>query len=66
MAYIYDIPACKIGPKPIQNPNPPIYPGGFGINTFRRIVNYDDAEGWIMLAGGSIQQIEETNITNIH
>jgi probable F420-dependent oxidoreductase len=53
----YNIPASKIGPKPIQNPHPPIYLGGFSPNTFRRIVNYD-AEGWVVTARGSIQQIE--------
>ena len=54
----YDIPACKIGPKPIQSPHPPIYLGGANPNTFRRIVNYD-AEGWVITARGSIQQIED-------
>ena len=52
----YYIPASKIGPKLIQEPYPPIYLGGFTPNTFRRIVN-QDAEGWIITARGSIQEI---------
>jgi probable F420-dependent oxidoreductase len=36
-----NIPASKIGPKPIQKPHIPIYLGGFNPNTFARIVNYD-------------------------
>src|ERR671930_187705 len=54
----YNIPASKIGPKPVQKPHPPIYLGGFTPNTFRRIVN-QDAEGWIITARGSIQEIED-------
>jgi alkanesulfonate monooxygenase SsuD/methylene tetrahydromethanopterin reductase-like flavin-dependent oxidoreductase (luciferase family) len=54
----YDIHACKIGPKPIQSPHPPIYLGGSSPNTFRRIVNYD-VEEWVITARGSIQQIED-------
>ena len=54
----YNIPASKIGPKSIQNPHPPIYLGGLSPNTFRRIVIYD-AEGWVVTARGSIQQIED-------
>ena len=37
----YNIPESKIGPKPIQKPNIPIYLGGFSPNTFARIVDYD-------------------------
>lgn len=54
----YDIPASTIGPKPVQKPHPPIYLGGFTPNTFRRIVN-QDAEGWIITARGSVQEIED-------
>ena len=54
----YDIPASKIGPKPVQKPHPPIYLGGFTLNTFKRIVN-QDAEGWVITARGSIQEIED-------
>src|SRR5215813_14090044 len=35
----YNIPASIIGPKPIQKPHIPIYLGGFGPNTYSRIVN---------------------------
>src|ERR671922_1097866 len=41
----YNIPASKIGPKPIQKPRIPIYLGGFSPNTFSRIVKY--ADGWL-------------------
>jgi probable F420-dependent oxidoreductase len=37
----YNIPASKIGPKPIQKPHIPIYLGGSSPNTFARIVEYD-------------------------
>ena len=40
----YNIPASKIGPKPIQKPRIPIYLGGFTPNTFSRIAKY--ADGW--------------------
>jgi len=54
----YNIPASKIGPKPVQKPHPPILLGGFSPNTFRRIVNY--ADGWIPVAGfGPLEQLEQ-------
>lgn len=54
----YSIPASKIGPKPVQKPHPPILLGGFGPNTFSRIVNY--ADGWLPVAGfGSLEQVEQ-------
>jgi probable F420-dependent oxidoreductase len=45
----YNIPASKIGPKPVQKPHPPILLGAFSPKTFPRIVNY--ADGWIPIAG---------------
>ena len=36
----YNIPASKIGPKPIQKPHIPIYLGGYSQGTFVRIANY--------------------------
>jgi alkanesulfonate monooxygenase SsuD/methylene tetrahydromethanopterin reductase-like flavin-dependent oxidoreductase (luciferase family) len=30
----YNIPASKIGPKPVQKPHIPIYLGGFGPYTY--------------------------------
>ncbi len=54
----YNIPASKIGPKPLQNPHPPILLGGFSPKTFSRIVNY--ANGWIGVAGfGPLEQLEQ-------
>ena len=53
----YDIPASKIGPKPIQKPHIPIYLGGFSPNTFARIVNYD-AKGWLGGIGGPLEYLE--------
>src|ERR1051325_284622 len=55
----YNIPASKIGPKPVQKPHPPILLGGFSPKTFLRIVNY--ADGWLPVAGfGPLEQIEQT------
>jgi probable F420-dependent oxidoreductase len=45
----YNIPASKIGPKPVQKPHPPILLGGYTPKTFPRIVNY--ADGWLLIAG---------------
>jgi probable F420-dependent oxidoreductase len=54
----YNIPASKIGPKPLQEPHPPILLGGFSQKTFTRIVNY--ANGWIGIAGfGPLEQLEQ-------
>jgi probable F420-dependent oxidoreductase len=53
----YNIPASKIGPKPIQKPNIPIYLGGFSPNTFARIVNYD-TNGWLGVIGGPLVYLE--------
>jgi probable F420-dependent oxidoreductase len=54
----YNIPASKIGPKPLQEPHPPILLGGFSQKTFSRIVNY--ANGWIGIAGfGPLEQLEQ-------
>ena len=54
----YNMPASKIGPKPVQKPHPPILLGGFSPKTFSRIVNY--ANGWIGVAGfGAIEQLEQ-------
>ena len=41
----YEIPASKIGPKPIQKPRIPVYLAGFGPKTFSRITKY--ADGWM-------------------
>jgi probable F420-dependent oxidoreductase len=54
----YNVPASKIGPKPVQKPHPPILLGGFSPKTFSRIVNY--ANGWIGVAGfGPLEQLEQ-------
>jgi probable F420-dependent oxidoreductase len=54
----YNIPASKIGPKPVQKPYPQILLGGFSPNTFTRIVKY--ANGWIPVAGfGPLEQLEQ-------
>ena len=54
----YNIPASKIGPKPVQKPHPPIIVGGYSPNTFSRIVNY--ADGWLPIAGfGPLEQLEQ-------
>jgi probable F420-dependent oxidoreductase len=55
----YNIPASKIGPKPIQKPHIPIYLGGFSPNTYSRIVNYD-TNGWLAVVGGPLEYIDNT------
>lgn len=55
----YNIPASKIGPKPIQKPHPPVYLGGFSPNTFSRIVNYD-TNGWLAVVGGPLEYLDNT------
>ena len=50
----YDIPASKIGPKPIQKPHIPIYLGGYSQKTFARIANH--ANGWICTIRYSLDQ----------
>jgi probable F420-dependent oxidoreductase len=54
----YNIPASKVGPKPLQKPHPPILLGGYSPKTFSRIVNY--ANGWIAFAGfGLLEQLKQ-------
>lgn len=54
----YKIPPSKIGPKPVQEPHPPVLLGGFTPRTFSRIVNY--ANGWIGVAGfGPLEQLAQ-------
>jgi probable F420-dependent oxidoreductase len=55
----YSIPASKIGPKPIQKPQIPIYMGGFSPNTYSRIVNHD-TNGWLGLIGGPLEYLDNT------
>src|SRR5918995_4607018 len=50
----YDIPACKIGPKPLRKPYIPIYLGGYSQKTFARIANH--ANGWICTIRDSLDQ----------
>jgi probable F420-dependent oxidoreductase len=54
----YNIPASKIGPKPVQKPHPPILLGGFSPKSFSRVVNH--ANGWIPIAGfAPLEQLEQ-------
>src|SRR6266540_2288560 len=55
----YNIPASKIGPKPIQKPHIPIYMGGFSPATLSRIVKYD-ANGWLGVPVGPLEQLRTT------
>ena len=50
----YNIPASKIGPKPVQKPHIPIYLGGYSQGTFVRIAKY--ANGWICVIRNSLDQ----------
>ncbi|MDQ6667374.1 MAG: TIGR03619 family F420-dependent LLM class oxidoreductase [Thermoproteota archaeon] len=54
----YNIPASKIGPKPIQKPHIPIYLGGFSPNTFARITKY--ANGWLGAVGGPLEYLDNS------
>ena len=51
----HNIPASKIGPKPIQKPHIPIYLGGYSQGTFQRIANY--ADGLICVIRNSLDQV---------
>ena len=55
----YNIPASKIGPKPIQKPHIPIYLGGFGPHTYSRIVN-SGSNGLLGVIVGPLQYLENT------
>ena len=55
----YNIPASKIGPKPIQKPRIPIFMGGFSPNTFKRIINYS-TNGWLGLIVGPLEYLDNT------
>jgi probable F420-dependent oxidoreductase len=54
----YNVPASKIGPKPVQKPHPPIVLGGFSPKSFSRVVNH--ANGWLPIAGlAPLEQLEQ-------
>lgn len=53
----YKIPKSKIGPKPIQKPNPKILPGGFSKQTFDRMIKYGD--GYVGVVFGSFDFFEK-------
>ena len=52
----YNIPASKIGPKPLQVPHLPIYMGSFSPKAFGRVVKY--ADGWIGMIAGTLDDFE--------
>ena len=58
----YNIPASKIGPKPIQKPHIPVYLGGYSQSTFVRMANY--ANGWICVIRHSLDEAK-SNINKI-
>ena len=41
----YDFPPVRCNPKPVQNPHPPVFLGGFAPNVFKRIAAWGD--GWM-------------------
>ena len=55
----YNIPASKIGPKPIQKPQVPIYLGGFSQGTFSRIIKYD-LDGWLSVLAGPLDYLQNS------
>ena len=40
-----DFPPVRCSPKPVQDPHPPVYLGGFAANVFKRVAEYGD--GWM-------------------
>jgi probable F420-dependent oxidoreductase len=58
----YTLPACRMYPKPIQQPNPPVYFGGETDAALKRVADLGD--GWIGFnhlpdsAGASVQRLE--------
>jgi len=54
----YNIPASKVGPKPVQRPHIPIYLGGYSQSIFVRIANY--ANGWICVIRHSLDEAESS------
>jgi probable F420-dependent oxidoreductase len=52
----YHIPESKIGPKPAQQPRPPIYLAGFGQYAFDRIAKF--ADGWNPAAVRDFESLE--------
>ncbi|HEU4445757.1 MAG TPA: LLM class F420-dependent oxidoreductase [Nitrososphaeraceae archaeon] len=52
----YDIPASKIGPKPLHKPHLPIYMGAFSPKAFGRAIKY--ADGWIGMIAGTLDDFE--------
>ena len=54
----YTIPPSKIGPKPVQKPQLPIYLGGSTPNTFSRMAKY--ANGWIGVVRNDLDQLQIT------
>ena len=59
----YNIPASKIGPKPVQTPHPPILLGAYSPKAFPRIANY--ADGWIPIAGSVPLEQQEQAISGL-
>lgn len=41
---LYDLPACRMYPKPVQQPHPPIHVGGESAAAMRRVARY--GQGW--------------------
>ncbi len=41
----FDFPAVKCSPKPVQQPHPPVFLGGYAANVFKRVVAWGD--GWM-------------------
>lgn len=52
----YNIPASKVGPKPMQKPYPQIYLGAWNPRAFQRIVK-SDANGWLASMGAGVRSL---------
>lgn len=51
----YQVPAAKIGPKPVQKPRPPIYLAAFAPKAMDRLVRF--ADGWNPAGISSVEQL---------
>jgi probable F420-dependent oxidoreductase len=54
----YDVPRCRIEPKPVQSPHPPVLLGGMAPPALRRAGRA--ADGWISSSQADLSRIDES------
>jgi probable F420-dependent oxidoreductase len=54
----YEVPRCRIDPKPVQKPHPPLFLGGTAEPSLRRAGRI--ANGWISSSRADLNRIDET------